>query len=375
MYPQIKLAILNNIVPPYRLPIYIRLGKVFTTSVILSGKEDNELRWKGVEIPLIQNNISVKIAKGFSFRFKNKTKDGKTYEKRNLHINPGYFIDLVREKPDVVISTEMGFRTIMALIYGYLYKKPIWVWWGGTHHTEQNRIFLKQWVRKLVVSMTKHWISYGKTSTEYLIKIGVKREKILQIQNCVDEELYCRPTQPKFEYDLRPVLLLAGQFVARKGISQYLEAAARLQKKGYQFTSILVGDGPEKKSLQAMVTDLKIESIYFVSPHSTNMMPAVYRSADVFVFPTLEDVWGLVINEALWSGTPVISSIYAGCTEEIVPPENRFDPLDPEDFERALKLAIEDTIKPADTKPLLTCDEVAQRIINDILKTFHEGNH
>ncbi|MHB0989117.1 MAG: glycosyltransferase family 4 protein [Bellilinea sp.] len=363
-----KLALLINIVSPYRLPIYVKLGKVFQTRVIISGQEDNSLKWKGMEQSLVRNGISVKIAKGITFRYKNSTKEGKTFEKRNLHINLGYIFILSRDKPDVVISIEMGFRTAMALLYGCLFRKPVWVWWGGTLHTERNRNFIKRWFRWGIARLAQHWISYGKTSTDYLLNIGVKRERIVQIQNCVDETLYNKLVEPAYIFQPKPVLLFAGRFVMLKGLDFFLEAVARLQAEGYRFSTLLVGDGPEKESMQRLANDLHLESIFFIPPQPPEVMSAVYRSADAFVFPTLNDVWGLVINESLWSGVPVLSSIYAGCTPEIVPPENRFDPLDPQDFDRALRLVLEKKIKPADTTPLLPSDKVASMIIEDIQK-------
>ena len=365
-----KLAILNNIVPPYRIPIYVELGKAFDTSVILSGKEDNSLQWQGMEQKLIQNGLSVSVAQGITIRYKNKTKDGKVFEKRYLHLNPGYIIDLFRKNPDAVISTEMGFRTWMALLYGSIAHKPVWVWWGGTLITEKNRNSLKRFARKIMAKFVRRWISYGTTSTEYLLHLGVKQNTILQIQNCIDETLYMNQVEPTFTISPSPVFLLAGQFIWRKGFNIFLAAAAQLQKEGYRFSSLLVGDGPEKSALQQLVSALGLESVHFIPPQPLAAMPAVYRSADVFVFPTLEDVWGLVINESLWSGVPVLSSIYAGCTAEIVPPENRFDPLNQHDFQRVLKLVLEKKLQPADISMLLTYNQVAELITNDILRTI-----
>ncbi len=57
---------------------------------------------------------------------------------RYTHINPGFIWDLICLHPDAVISTEMGFRSICALIYGFVFRRQVWIWWGGTQHTERN---------------------------------------------------------------------------------------------------------------------------------------------------------------------------------------------------------------------------------------------
>ena len=69
-------------------------------------------------------------------------------------------------------------------------------------------------------------------------------------------------------------------------------------------------------------------------------MSAVYRSGDVLVFRASTHVWGLVVNEALWSGVPALVSVYAGCARELVPSSSTFDPLDPTDFATKLRLAL-----------------------------------
>ncbi|MHC4997153.1 MAG: glycosyltransferase, partial [Planctomycetota bacterium] len=111
---------------------------------------------------------------------------------------------------------------------------------------------------------------------------------------------------------------------------------------------------------------LDVQNVRFDPPTTPDRMPAYYRGADALVFPTLEDAWGLVVNEALWSGLPVISSIYAGCTRELVPVDQRFDPLDPNDIDRAMTAAVANRLAPPDLSVLKTSTQVAATITRDI---------
>jgi len=99
-------------------------------------------------------------------------------------------------------------------------------------------------------------------------------------------------------------------------------------------------------------------------------MAAVYRSGDVLVFPTLDDVWGLVVNEALWSGLPALVSIYAGCARELVPPESTFDPLDPADFAAKLRRAVAGELPPPDLTRLRRMAEVSDKIAQELHVTL-----
>ncbi|PTX53733.1 glycosyltransferase involved in cell wall biosynthesis [Melghirimyces profundicolus] len=360
-----RLAILNNNISPYRIPVYSLIGENFNTTVLFSGREDNRTTWAGLENRLREKGLSAKRSWGFTIKYKRK-RDGQVFDRHYLHINLGYIWDLFRERPDAVITIEMGFRTIAALVYGALSRKPVWVWWGGTLHTESTRGPFKRIVRRLLARWVRHWISYGQTSTEYLMSIGVSRERILQIQNCVDETFFNRPVKPAIMLKQKPVLLYVGQLIGRKGVRLLLEAAARMQEEGHRFSLLLVGEGAERESLVSYARELGLVDVYFHPAQPPEKMPAIYRSADCLVFPTLEDVWGLVVNEAMWSGIPVLASKYAGCAPEIVPTKQGFDPLNPSDFDRALRLALTGELNPPDTSSLKTYRQVADMIINDI---------
>lgn len=358
-----RVALLTNIVAPYRVPVYRMLGEVFDLRVFYSGDEENRSAWgepaTGLDV------IPVKRSKGFTLRLP-KLRQGRIYDYGFVHINPGYLLDLLRFRPHAVVTNEMGFRTVSALLYGAFFKRPVWVWWGGTPHTERDVGLVRRFVRSIIVRWARRWISYGKTSTEYLRSLGVFRERILQIQNCVDEEMYRRSARPAVRIEPAPVLLYVGQLIGRKGVSELLRVAARLQKEGYIFSLLFVGSGPEKAELESMAGRLGLENAHFYPPQPSEQMPPIYRSADYLVFPTLEDVWGLVVNESLWSGVPVISSVYAGCARELLPERNLFDPNDGDSFTAALRRALEGEIEPANTSSLKTCAEVGDMIVEDI---------
>ncbi len=355
-----RLAVLTNTLGPYRLPIYLHLARTFELAVFTSGPETNRASWGDMTQPLLRAGITLKRARGLTLRAPY------TGDQRYFHLNPGYVFDLLSHRPAAVISNELGFRSLAALVYGWLFGKPVWIWWGGTRHTEAGRKWPRRLFRALVARHVPRWISYGQTSTEYLLDLGVPTQRILQIQNCVDEVVYETPATPAYTLQPRPVLLYVGRMISRKGLTLLLEACARLQKRGCAFSLVLVGDGPERERLKHYAHSLQLRNVHFMEAQRPDRLPAVYRSADALVFPTLCDVWGVVVNEALWSGLPVLASIYAGCTPELVPERNRFDPLDPADFDRALQRAVTGQLARADTSVLLRCEQVAEMIAKEI---------
>lgn len=145
-----------------------------------------------------------------------------------------------------------------------------------------------------------------------------------------------------------------------------MDAAAILQGEGYLFSLLIVGEGTERERLEQYAADLYLKNVHFHPPVKSTAMAGIYQSADLFILPTLHDVWGLVVNEALWSGLPVLCSKYAGCAEELLPPANIFDPLDPADFAAALRRALTGKITPPERRKLKTCREVAEMIADEL---------
>ena len=136
--------------------------------------------------------------------------------------------------------------------------------------------------------------------------------------------------------------------------------------RSLSFSLHIVGDGERRESLQKLRERLGLDHVRFHGTFSPGQMPGVYESMDALVFPSLEDVWGLVVNEALWSGLPVLGSTYAGCSRELLPPENVFDPRDHEDLVDGLGRAVKGDLAPPDLDRLWTHEEVVDCLASEI---------
>jgi glycosyltransferase involved in cell wall biosynthesis len=358
-----KVAILTNVLTPNRLPIFERLAAQFEVTVLFSGEESNRDQWRGLEHRV--RGFTVKRVTGFNFTW-TKREEGGVVDTKHLHVDPGLFTALLRLRPDAIITAEMGFRSLVAVTYGRLFRCPVWVWWGGTPHTERGIASGKRLFRRWLVARTPRWFSYGISSTEYLVSLGVPRQDVVELQNCVPEGAYRNGQPPLMQFETRPVLLCVGQLIRRKGVDLLLDAAARAQAEGLSFSLAVVGSGPEKPRLEQRAQELSLRNVRFYAPEPAERMPGVYRSADVLIFPTREDVWGLVANEALWSGLPALVSVYAGCAKEVVPSESTFDPLNPADFAAKIRRAVAGELPSPDLRRLKSIDEVSDLIAQDL---------
>ncbi|HZV60244.1 MAG TPA: glycosyltransferase [Candidatus Eremiobacteraceae bacterium] len=365
MDPKTKLALLVNMISPVRLGLFSILAAEFDLMVLHGGKEANRDSWNDVEKAL--TNAKVVRAWGWQFHYVKKL-DGEAFDEKFIHFTPGFAWHLLRFRPNLVISNELGFRSMIALAYGTAFRKPVWIWWGGTLHTERNNGASRKIVRKVLSTWADRWLSYGHTSTEYLLSLGVKRDRILELQNTIDEKRFQVMAKPAWDIQPKPVVLYAGQFIERKGVGNLLEAAARLQQNGYSFSLLLVGSGRDKPILERRAEELGLKNVYFRSVQTPENMPSVYRSADVMVLPTFEDVWGLVANEAILSDMPVLCSKYAGCAPELFAPENIFAPEDLNEFTQKLGAAVSGRLPKTDPRRLKTTDQLGRNLVQELSK-------
>lgn len=343
--------------------MYAALAAHFDLLLLHGGTESNRDSWRDLDRML----PDARIVQAWGWQIPTTRKEnGQAFDKQYMHLTPGYIWHLLKFRPHALISNEMGLRTMIALAYGTIFHKPVWVWWGGTVHTERKIGFVRKCLRKCVSRWASRWISYGQSSTEYLLSLGINRDRVLQIQNAVDEQRFTQSCEPEMRLGPSPVLLYVGQFIARKGVELLLNAAAAVQTDGREFSLLLVGSGRDKPLLEQRVKDLGLKNVHFRPSLPPDRMPSVYRSGDVLVFPTLEDPWGLVANEAMLSGLPVLCSKYAGCAEELFGPENIVDPENAGEFARKLGQAVDGQLAQPDLSRLKPMSQIVDELIRDI---------
>lgn len=134
-----------------------------------------------------------------------------------------------------------------------------------------------------------------------------------------------RPTLPTLRYQLglspdRPTILFASKLQTRKHADHLLQAVHRLKLQSALRPSILiVGDGEERQNLEALSASLgMVEDVRFLGFRNQTELPALFALADVFVLPSRHEPWGLIVNEAMASGCPVIASSDVGAAPDLI---------------------------------------------------------
>jgi glycosyltransferase involved in cell wall biosynthesis len=119
----------------------------------------------------------------------------------------------------------------------------------------------------------------------------------------------------------RAVILFASKMQPHKRAGDLLEAYARLSPDGVAEPApylVFAGDGEERARLESRARALRWDSIRFIGFRNQSELPAMYDLCDVFVLPSEREPWGLVVNEAMNAGKPVIVSDCVGAGPDLV---------------------------------------------------------
>jgi glycosyltransferase involved in cell wall biosynthesis len=185
-------------------------------------------------------------------------------------------------------------------------------WARVSEHSEEGRGRLQRTLRPWLFRATDGVITNGRSGVRYLEGLGVEGRKIHQIPQATDPSAV--GTSSVKAHD--PVrLLFVGRLVVLKGLSLLLDEMSKLP--GPDVTLRIVGDGPQLQALQEQARRLNV-AVEFVGCCRGAKLRTQYSDSDYFVFPSLSDEWGLVINEALASGLPVLGSVYSQAVNELI---------------------------------------------------------
>ena len=173
---------------------------------------------------------------------------------------------------------------------------------------------LKHFVKKSLVCMANRWLSTGVHTTGYLVHYGAREEKITHypFSSLYERDILEVPVSRQEKEVLRreldipekQMILAIGQMIHRKGFDVLLKAAKDLDPE----TGIYFVGGEAKEEYWKLREELGLKNVHFLGFQKKERLAQYYKAADVFVLPTREDIWGLVINEALAYGLPTITT-------------------------------------------------------------------
>lgn len=292
--------IVTNIPSPYRVRFFDELGKLFDLTVVFTDKsEDHGERDK---------EWYIEASKQFRAVYLQKRKS----------LPAGQFVctdvlDWVKKPFDHILLFGYAAPTLMlAQAWLRLHRKPFAIEIDGGLLAPESG--LKRSIKRLLIGGASDWFSTGQMTDEFLTHYGAKPEKLhfYPFSSVEEQDLLPAPTIPEQKAALRQelgiteknVILAVGQFIPRKGFDVLLRGAKNLLPDTGIF---FVGGQPTEDYLQ-LAEQSGNTNIHFVGFCKKQELAKYYMAADVFALPTREDIWGLVINEAMGYGLPIVTT-------------------------------------------------------------------
>ena len=309
---KIKILFLTNIPSPYRVAFFSKLGELVDLTVVyeLYTASNRNPDWRADGIQITYKEIFLKSIKLIS--------DGGISLKVLNYLNNDY---------DFVIVGTHGTPTAkLAMFYMRLKNIPYILNLDGMLSCElDEKNWLNKKLRKILFSGARAYFTSGHDTDEYIKKLGIKGEFYNYHFTSISEKDVIEKLDYSLKYGLKDkfglkenlLLICVARFVPGKGIDTLLKIFNEMDRSDLGLI-IIGGDKAVYNSILKNFKASVLKRIYFPGFMGKETLKEYYRASDIFVLPTHHDAWGLVVNEAMGMGLPVVTTNKCGAGLEII---------------------------------------------------------
>jgi glycosyltransferase involved in cell wall biosynthesis len=314
-----RLVILTEIISPYRIPLFNCLAQDAGVDlhVIFLSENDPALRqWKVYKEEI---RFSYEVLPSWRRRA----------GKFNVLLNAGVIHALQQATPQAILCGGYNYvASWQALAWARFRNVPFLLWSESNPYDARRGHALVEMLKAEFFHNCDGFVVPGRSAKEYLRAHKIRSDRIFTAPNAIDNDLFSSLAQAARQdataarrlLDLPSrYILFVGRLVQEKGVFELLRAYATLdQSLRRQIGLVFVGDGPCRPELLKRASAVTDGAIRFPGFVQREQLPAYYALAEMFVLPTYTDTWGLVVNEAMACGLPVIVSRVAGCASDLI---------------------------------------------------------
>ena len=229
--------------------------------------------------------------------------------------------------PDAVLIP--GYYTLPALgatLWARIRGKRVILMSESTRQDHSRKWFVEALKRTVLSRLFHGAISGGKRTRAYLRELGFPEAEIAGLYDVVDNEFFSEQTARVRERRSRASLglpenyfLYVGRMAPEKNVDGLIRAFARYRQAGGTWSLVLVGDGPLTAHLLQETRERGLtDAVHFAGLKDTSAIAPYYAFASCFVLASAREPWGLVVNEAMAAGLPLIVSDRCGCVDDLL---------------------------------------------------------
>jgi len=314
-----RLAILTEIISPYRIPVFNALARHVEVDlhVIFLAETDPELRqW---QVPKEEIEFSYQVLPSWRRRV----------GRYNALVNWGVGSALAKAAPDVILCGGYNYvASWQALFWARVHKVPFFLWSESNVQDLRRGHALVEFLKGEFLRKCSGFVVPGRSALEYLRVHKVEEDAVFVAPNAVDNDFFAgaaavarqNAATRRREFSLpERYFLFVGRLVREKGVFELLSGYAKLDESMRQQVGLVfVGDGAIRPELELRAASISPGVIRFAGFAQREQLAIYYALAEMVILPTYTDTWGLVVNEAMACGLPVIVSQVAGCAADLV---------------------------------------------------------
>jgi glycosyltransferase involved in cell wall biosynthesis len=234
--------------------------------------------------------------------------------------NPKIIGILRRQEPDVILSGGYGPHTLYALAFARFRRIPLLIYCDGWAASEADLSIFQRLARRVVVPRASGFVANSTVAAARFIELGTAPNMVSTAPHTTDMSRWLGIAD-KEQRDGNPEtlrLLCVGRLVTWKGVEHAIAAVAQARRRIDGISLTVVGTGPDEDRLREIATQLGQEdAIRFAGFTEQADLPTHLDEADVFLFPTLSDPFGVALLEAAAAGLPHVASPHGGATWEL----------------------------------------------------------
>jgi len=315
----VRVVLLTEIISPYRIPVFNALARqkgIELHLIFLAETDPTQRRWLVYKDEI---EFSYEVLPAWRRRWGGW----------HILLNRGLWLALQRFRPDSILCGGYNYPAFWeALVWAKFNSAPFVAWIESTSRDQRNPNALTEFIKRRFINNCSAFVVPGKSAFEYVVSMGVPAERIHTAPNAVDNRRFAslarsvreREAQHRTELGLPPrYFVYVGRVTREKGVFQLMEAYTQLEPElRSRVGLVLVGEETAKNELMKGAAKIYPGTVVFPGFAQRDQLAAFYALAEALVFPTLSDPWGLVVNEAMACGLPIIASDAAGCVADLV---------------------------------------------------------
>ena len=248
-------------------------------------------------------------------------------------VNPSLISELRQFHPHALwVHGHAYFTYILGILAANLLGIPVFM--RCETHLLLNRSAVKQSLRQPLMALLyrrlcARCLAIGSRNREFYSSFGVPAQHIFDVPYVVDNDFFlsrasaCRPQREAIRREIGinqdvPIILFASKLTPRKRPLDLLLAYHRLRQHGRQAALVFVGSGELEDVLRSFVADRQTPDVHFLGFRNQSELPCLYAAADLFVLPSENEPWGLILNEVMCAGLPMVASDEIGAAPDLV---------------------------------------------------------